>query len=90
MILLVHKPIRKPIEIEPHEVFADCNAGEYQNAVKRAENLLSGASHVGMAFHNYSGAGSYEDALIKLKKENPGFGDKCYGLSVNAAILAMR
>ncbi|MFC1580281.1 hypothetical protein ACFL4N_05150 [Thermodesulfobacteriota bacterium] len=84
------KPLRKPIEIEPCEVFADYNAGEYQSAVKRSEKLLAEAAHVGMAFHNYSGSGSYEDALIKLKKENPGFGDKCYGLSVNGAILAMR
>ena len=84
------KPIKKPIDIEPQEIFDDVNEDEYQVAFQRSEKLLDASAYVGMAFHKYSGSEPYEDAFKRMKTENPGFDERCYDIAASQSILSMR
>ena len=52
---------------------------------------MSDAVPVAQAFFRYPGvAQTYEEALAKMKQDNPGYGERCYSLAVDAALVAMR
>ena len=84
-------PEPKPKDITPQEVFGEFNEEAYKDALRRSQKLFSENAPVGMAFFKYPSVTiSYEAAVKKFCKENPGFNDKCYSLAINAGIRDMR
>ena len=54
-------------QITSSEVFTDFDEEAYDDALRRARDLLAGNGLVGMAFHKYQSVNiSYEDALQKF------------------------
>jgi hypothetical protein len=84
------KPLKEVTDIKPEEVFSSFSSGEYLDALGRSQKLLDESAHVGMAYHDYPDALSYDDAQIKMKADNPGFDDACYDIAVNISIQMMR
>ncbi len=81
----------KPAEITPGEVFDDYNVAMYEEALIRSRNLLSGSNTVGMAFFQYPSVSiSYEEAVEKLRADNPGFSAKSYNITIDTGLRAMR
>ena len=81
----------KPEEITPKEVFGDFNVNSYNDALKRSKKLFAECGAVGEAFFKYpSAAISYEDSVKRLRKENPGFSERIYGLTISSGIRDMR
>ena len=81
----------KPEEINPKEVFGDFNVNSYNDALKRSKKLFAERGEVGEAFFKYPSAViSYEDSVKKLRKENSGFSEKIYGLTISSGIRDMR
>jgi hypothetical protein len=84
-------PPPKPEDIEPQEVFEQLEEERYQQAVGRAQRLLSASTSVGAAYFKYPQAKrKYEEELAQFKAANPGFSEECYSLAAGAGIRDMR
>lgn len=80
----------KPEKIMPEEVLGEYDNDEYEAAVLKSRSLMQ-VAYVGAAFHRYSSSTlSYDEAVAKMKRENPGFAGASYQLAVQKSIQAMR
>lgn len=80
-----------PEDIAPQEVFGELDENAYKDALKKSQKLMAESGLVGMAFFKYQAVTiSYEDAVNKLRDENPGFSEKNYGLAIHCGIRDMR
>jgi hypothetical protein len=89
-VVLFYRSQSDSLKIAPQEVFPQFDPEAFAMATEKSKNLLGKIAYVGAAFFNYSGEPPYEDALQKMKLENPGFSERCYELAVSRSIVAMR
>ena len=81
----------KPPVITPEEVFGTYDRAGYEEALEKVRRMRSDASYTGMAYHDYAQVEhSFAQARKLLRKENPGFSERCYELATGAAITDMR
>jgi hypothetical protein len=76
-----------PAELQPH-----ASADVIADAVQRSRRLYGGGNaYVGAAFFEYADeALTYEQAVAKLRHDNPGFSDDAYSVVIDDSIRAMR
>ena len=84
-------PSPKPPNISPQEVFGEYDANEYDICLEKSKKLLSRIAYVGAAFHKYQDSyETYDEALYRMRLENPGFNEECYSKAANRSITTMR
>ena len=80
----------KPPKIDISEVFDEHDPAIIQEAEEKCANLLRNA-YVGAAFFNYSDSHeTYEEAVYRMKAQNPCFSHTSYSRAANHSIKAMR
>ena len=79
-----------PPKIDISEVFDEHASAIIQEAEEKRANLLRNA-YVGAAFFNYSDSHeTYEEAVYRMKAQNPCFSHTSYSRAANHSIKAMR
>lgn len=78
--------------LDPEEVLPNTSADVIADAVERSRRLYNGPhAYVGAAFFEYPDvAMTYEAAVTKLRRDNPGFSDDVYGVVIHDSIRGMR
>jgi hypothetical protein len=79
-----------PTEISPQEAFLQFDESEYNNCLEKAKALLHKTSYVGASHWNYKDALPYEEAIIRMKREHPGFNDTSYTLTARKSASDMK
>ncbi|MFG6417303.1 hypothetical protein ACG02S_25750 [Roseateles sp. DC23W] len=78
--------------LDPVDLLPDASADVVADAVQRSRRLYSGPNaYVGAAFFKYADeALTYEEAVAKLRRDNPGFSDDVYAVVIDDNIRGMR
>ena len=78
--------------IDPRSVSPEASEHDLHSAIYRATRLHHGQNaYVGAAFFKYPGEMmTFEEAVEKLKRDNPGFCEDVYQLVIHASLRGMR
>jgi len=79
-------------QIDPRALSPDASENVMADAIYRSNQLIHGPNaYVGAAFFKYPGEPlTYEEAVEKLKRDNPGFCRDVYAIVINDNIQGMR
>lgn len=77
----IDRPNKTPNYITPNEVFLEFNDQEYIRVREISDNILFKTTYIGAAFFEYKySKETYEQAVVLLKTEYPGFCKEVYDI----------
>lgn len=77
-------------EIAASDVFDNQVEEPYAECYRRSIDLLTKTAYVGASHWNYENAAPYDEAIKRMKEENPGFGDSSYKLAAAKSASDMK
>ena len=77
--------------LDPMALATDSSKVLIEDSIRRVRQLIYKNAYVGAAFFEYTNEPlSYEQAVQRLKSENPNFSEDVYGIVIHDSIRAMR